>query len=70
MFSRNGEGMLILLFVPMLIYSSQRGGFVAEFSFLTKCWSQHLQAKFEAIQLEDQSPDVIVINSLLWDICR
>ncbi|XP_069674350.1 PC-esterase domain-containing protein 1A-like isoform X2 [Periplaneta americana] len=42
-----------------------------EFCFLTKCYNSVIEDVMSAIQKNKKpSPDVIILNSCLWDICR
>ncbi|PNF18700.1 hypothetical protein B7P43_G05025 [Cryptotermes secundus] len=49
----------------------ERGNVCVEYSFITRCWNSSIERMMSAIkQKEKPAPDVIVMNSCLWDITR
>lgn len=42
-----------------------------EFFFVTRCYNSNIENMMSAIREKEQSaPDVIIMNSCLWDISR
>ncbi|XP_054258232.1 PC-esterase domain-containing protein 1A-like [Macrosteles quadrilineatus] len=53
------------------IYNDQGNGTVLEFSFLTRCYNRQLEELFNNYKKYPKlAPDVIVMNSCLWDLTR
>jgi len=42
-----------------------------EFYFITRCYNEHVETMMSAIKEKKMAaPDVIIMNSCLWDITR
>lgn len=62
---------LRLYYFYLLSLLFQEHNTVLEFTFITKCMNEEIKSKFGYMKKEKSlAPDVIVMNSCLWDISR
>ena len=46
------------------------GKFKIEFEFITRVFNHHVEGILKGIRESEKKPDVLVVNSALWDMTR